>query len=227
MGGLAKVGKSYLVQNLIRDVTKADRPLWGIERCSIPQPLRVLYVEQELGEIEFQRRLYECYQEELPSEHFYWLSRVPLALDTAQGVQTLSEIVHEHGIQVVVIDPISRAMEGSESNEHIKRLGDRIQRFQYLTEDLKTGLVLVHHFGKPVKEARNENFDELDPYNFRGGSMWVDIPNTLTTFKRLKPRTPWRLQQRWTYRGSKDFENPPILGVYPELEFLAAPVGGI
>lgn len=227
MGGLAKVGKSYLVQNLIRDVTKADRPLWGIDRCTIPQPLRVLYVEQELGEIEFQRRLYECYTDELPSENFWWLSRVPLAMDTATGVNKLSELVHENGIQVVVIDPISRAMEGTESNEHIKRLADRLQTFLYLTSDLSTSVVLVHHFGKPAKEARNENFDELDPYNFRGGSMWVDMAHTLVTFKRLKPRTPWRLRSRWIYRGSKEFDNPPLLRVYPDMEFLAAPESGI
>ncbi len=210
IGGLAKVGKSFLLINLIEELTKGGK-VWGLNEFSVPVPLRVLYVDQEIGLYGLQRRIKNYYEAAgTEPRNSYYLSRVPeMELDRPQGRRMLEDSVEECEAQVVVIDPISQSMWGDDSsNRDVRSLFHELDILLNKFESEGLSIVLCHHFGKPPKQWKDKvEYDPGDKYNFRGASKWIDAPDTLVTCVRTNCEAShgkWCITVDYTFRHDEE-----------------------
>jgi hypothetical protein len=129
--GPAKVGKSELI-NAAAAGLASGRSVFG---QPAGEPIPVLYLDQEMGRDDLLDRLtaMDYGPDELDLLHYYQLADLP-ALDTAEGGQTLLELVRAHSAQLVVMDTIGRLIAGSEN-------------------DADTYLSYFRHTGAPLKAA--------------------------------------------------------------------------
>ena len=184
MGGEAKIGKTFLLLDMAEGLASATS-LWGTEIC-VMEEATTLYIEQEVGEHELQRRLRMRYRS-VPPGNLYYTSKVKdFLLDTPTGKQALIDLIRECAANVVIIDPISKCMIADEnSNREVNRL------FLNLDEVCGTfpglSIVIAHHFGKPPK-IEQQTLDPLSPYNFRGAAKWFDNPDSLITAIKRQPK---------------------------------------
>jgi len=217
IGGLAKIGKSFLLLNLIETLTQGGQ-VWGLDEFPVPVPVRVLYVDQELGPCGLQKRVKSFY-ETLGTEpkDSYYISRVPeMEIDRPPGRKLLEECIEECEAQIVVIDPISQTMWGDDSsNKDVRTLGHELDIILNKFESEGLSIVLCHHFGKPPKQWKDKvDYDPGDKYNFRGASKWVDLADTLVTCVRTNCETKlgkWRITLDFTFRHEEEM---PIKDLY-------------
>lgn len=183
MGGEAEIGKTYLGIDLAHNLAVGGA-LWGTD-FKVVEPVPVYYFEQEVGEIEFQRRIKERYDVlgEDPPEKFYVSSRLrEFFLDSSKGQSILAKEIESVGAKVAIIDPIGRCMIGDEnSNAEVGRLFARFDELMVTYPELS--FVIIHHFGKPPKE--DDGIDPLSPYRFRGASKWYDCPDSRVMAMRM------------------------------------------
>ena len=134
-------------------------------------------------------------------------------LDTNEGQIRLAKEVKATGAKVVIIDPIGRCLLGDENDNSV--IGKFFQRLdQTLLEFPGLTLVISHHFGKPRKD---DDYDPLDPYNFRGASKFFDAPDSLITFCPINARpAEWkRVKGRMVLRQGPSTEQDFELIVQP------------
>jgi len=214
LGGWAKIGKTFLLLDAAHSLA-AGGSLWGLNQFPVEEPTTVLFLEQEVGEYELQRRIKMRYGalDSDPPENLYYAAKDVrtglVMLDTITGRQTLSRLVEESGAKIVIIDPVSRFMLGNENDN--TQVGNVIRGLDDLVSQHKDlSVVLSHHFGKPprVTDDDDDTFDPLSPYNFRGASKWFDAPDTLITMNRQKGRPGewWRLTTGWRTRQAQEPE---------------------
>ena len=205
MGGQAKIGKTFLLLDLAHNLGHGG-DLWRLD-YKVVEPVPVLYFEQEVGETEFQRRVKLRYDRlgHEPPENFFYVSKMKnFMLDTNEGQMRLSKEIKATGAKVVIIDPIGRCLLGDENDNSV--IGKFFHRLdQTLLEHPGLTLVISHHFGKPRKD---DDYDPLDPYNFRGASKFFDAPDALITLCPMSPRPgEWkRIKGRMRLRQG---EEPP------------------
>jgi hypothetical protein len=108
-----KVGKSLLMLELAASMA-SGQPVLGNPAT---EPIRTLYIDFEndpRGDIRERLRSMDFGPDQL--ENLCYLSYPTLAkLDTAQGAQQLMAAVEEYDCQVVVIDTVSRSVQGDEN----------------------------------------------------------------------------------------------------------------
>jgi RecA-family ATPase len=216
MGGQAKIGKTFLLLDLAHNLAHGG-DLWRLD-YKVVEPAPVLYFEQEVGETEFQRRVKLRYDRlgHEPPENFFYVSKMKnFMLDTNEGQIRLAKEIKATGAKVVIIDPIGRCLLGDENDNSV--IGKFFQRLdQTLLDFPGLTLVISHHFGKPRKD---DEYDPLDPYNFRGASKFFDAPDALITLCPLQPHPgEWkRIKGRMRLRQG---EEPP-----GDFEILITPGG--
>jgi hypothetical protein len=186
MGGAAKIGKTFLLLDLAHNLATGGK-LWGMTDYEIAKPVPTIYCEQEVGEMEFQRRVKNRYRalDAAPPENFFYTSRLKdFFLDTNTGQKILANEIASTKAKVAIIDPVSRCMLGNENDN--SEVGGLFRRLDELLIDIPDlSIVLAHHFGKPPKNEEDMVLDTLSPYNFRGASRWFDCPDTLITLQRI------------------------------------------
>lgn len=214
MGGQAKIGKTFLLMDLAHQLAVGGN-LWGIPEFSIPSKATPLFVENEIGIDETQRRFinrYTALNEPAP-ENAFIASKIPdMLLDMAAGAKTLRAMIDKTGANVVILDPISRFMLGSENdNSQVQVL---IRQLDEIMRDYPgLSIVLSHHFGKPPAEKfQAEDYDPLSAYNFRGASKWFDAPDTIVTFQSLVTHSgEWkRMRTGFELRRAQSPENKTL-----------------
>ena len=204
-GGAAKMGKSWMGLSLGRALALGI-PLYNIPDFIVPEPVKVLLIEQEVGPHELQQRIKPIFlgddEEKLKTNFFVLSGFRGFRLDDARAEGFLCEQVHKLGINVVILDPIGKMHFFDESdNSQINRLFHTIDRILSACTETGLSMVLSHHYGKPVKDPTLD-WDKLDPYNFRGASKFYDDPDTLVTgFRQDGPNENcWRIRTRWILR---------------------------
>jgi RecA-family ATPase len=177
LGGPAKIGKTFLLLDMSYSLTWGGR-LWGTE-YEIREPTTVLYLDYEVGEYEFQRRV--KLRPTVPHDNLYYIAKPnDMWLDTRQGIEKLKTEIDAVGAKVVIVDPVSRAMLGHENdNTQVQVLFKHLDSLITSYKDLS--IVLSHHFGKPPQGENRKDFDPFSPYNFRGASKWFDACDSLIT----------------------------------------------
>lgn len=214
IGGPTKVGKSFLVIDLAHNLTSGGK-VWGVEEFRVPVPATVLYVEFELGEYGLQKRIKERYNTlgTPPPKKFYCLSRPRNCyLDTVDGMRMITREIEAVNADVVIIDPISRALIGNENdNSEINRLFKRFD--DLLAAKPNMSIVLSHHRRKGSDELEP---DPLSPYQLRGASKFIDAVDSIMTLQKIPAVLPgelWRLKTGWELRQDLSPEGI-VLAVY-------------
>ena len=151
----AKAGKSSLLISMSVEISEGRDPFDGTP----VEPLRVLYVDAEMGRLDMEERLVECGYEPPKLTH-WWACDIPPRLDTTAGAALVVDFVRAHDIQVVVIDGINGTVGGAEKDDQPWRL-----LFDYAIRPLK-------ELGVAVVTADNLGKDStLGP---RGSSVKMD-----------------------------------------------------
>lgn len=200
IGGLSGIGKSFILMNLTRAFMNGSQPFnipeWTAEKA------RVLYVDLELGKYMFGERLKEMFSKDELHEFgdgFRIISMpVGLSLSNPEAVQWLKSYCEINGIDVLMLDPISKmhywgesADGGAQVSENLMRIGGE-----------KTAIIVTHHFRKPATGRDAENYDPHSMYNFRGsvGTRLVEDASFVMTVDRHSikkhPHEHWKLKAR-------------------------------
>jgi hypothetical protein len=217
MGGEAKIMKTFLAMDIAHNLTVGGK-LWGTE-FAISAPTSVHYFEQEVGELEFQRRIKLKYDAlgVKPSDQFYVSSRLrDFFVDTAKGQTIIAKELEQSKAKVAIIDPIGRSILGDENdNNQVAQVFSRLDELLITFPELS--FVITHHFGKPSRDPDASGIDPLSPYNFRGASKWFDAPDTLVTLIKMADHPgEWRrLKSRITVRQGPPLENDLKISVMP------------
>lgn len=211
LGGEAKLGKTVILTEFA-DALTTGRPVFGDARFSVPHPLTVLAVDQELGDWGYAERLRKRFtrQGKAPSPNFWYACMVPDIFLDGLGCKKLGGLVQETGADVVLLDPASYFItEGT--NTKIRDLFANLRAMRQEVGKPELAVILSHHSGKPLRGSEAALDDRLDPYKFRDGSNWVNDSDSMLTLgyrsdTPYDPVTQWTLKARLTLRH---FEQPP------------------
>lgn len=160
IGGPAKSYKSFTANtiglNLVTggSMFNAYRSSHGRSEAAfaIPEPVRVLVIEQEVGEDDLEDRLLPNFnnlpmdKQELVYDNFFTHSLDhELQLDVPVGVNRLSQVIGDVKPQVVIFDPL---IEFHTSNENdTQGMAKMLRALDWLREKHKFAPIMVHHEG--------------------------------------------------------------------------------
>lgn len=219
-GGLAKIGKSFLMLEIARALAAGDIP-FGHPQLEAQPPSRVLVIEQEVGEEGLQERARLIFAGENALDYgpnLWYVSKVPeMQLSTPAGRKILYSFVEQVQPNVLILDPIGR-MHGYDENksDQIQELITGLDLLAKKYEPNGMSIVFSHHYGKPATGDPRNARDPLDPYNFRGSTKWFDCPDSLITVQRLgnlpTPWKSWEVKVRFETRQAEPPEEV-ILGI--------------
>ena len=214
LGSYAKAGKTACMLSIIRALVTGEN-LFNCPRYTIPEPANVLIFEQELGEAGFQRRIKKVFHGISRRKSVKYLSRdSDVSFSDHKGIELIGNEIADARPNIVILDPIGAMFHGDEnSSQEIGMFWREINRMLAMGVREDMTFIISHHFGKRPNGKAAENFDFLDPYNFRGSGKWYDAPDTMITMNRLQDinvqgHRAWRLQMRITLR--QDEPQPEI-----------------
>lgn len=214
-GGHAKTGKSFIMLELARALSTGTHP-FGYSKLQTFDPVKVLYVEQEIGEIGLQERVTRIFAQEdrrIFGPNMWYVTKVPeMQLDMQEGRGILYDLIDSVQPNVLILDPVGRMHAYDENkSDQIQQLFSHLEYMVKVFSQNDMSLVVSHHFGKPSTDPKSLR-DPLDPYNFRGSSKFFDNPDSLVTVARMenldKPYEAWKVKMRMTLRHASP---PPDL----------------
>lgn len=210
LGGEAKVGKSFIMLELCRALATGT-PFMDNRLLSVPEPVKVLYVDAEVGERTNKARGLRIFQHDDPyayANNIYHVSKnLELQLDTHRGVSYFGDLIRDVRPNVLVLDPISFLHHGDENSARdVGSIFLTLARLKERGRNEELSIVFSHHFRKPPFGQYAIGYDNLSEYNFRGSSKWKDGGDTILTMQRTGnfPRTDgdeaWKLKLRFLCR---------------------------
>ena len=210
LGGEAKIGKSWAVLELIRALA-TGQSAFGHDDFNVSAPCKVLFLEQEVKERGLKERVVDAFvrgPDPLTDEEIgriYYVSGDPrVCISEDSGRRFILDNVKHVQPNVIVLDPISKMHFYNESDAtEISMLFAFFDFLIHEFKDLELSVVFTHHYKKPPTQ-RDETYDPLEPYNFRGSTKWKDDPDTIMTLKRMKNiragHEAWRCHSRIVFR---------------------------
>lgn len=208
LGAPEKSGKSWLTLELGRSLST------GANVFGHPQlhtnPCRVLEIEQEIGEIQLQKRVRAVMAKEnreLYEDRFWYMSQIPeLRLDTERGRVILSKALEHTQANVLILDPIKNFHGYDEnSNTEIAALFATLNQMKAMFIHNDLSIIIVHHLRKPPQNDGRTHYDPLDKANFRGANNWTADPDTIMTVHRNRElptqHSAWELTNRLYLRN--------------------------
>lgn len=199
LGGEAKIGKSLVVMEIAYSLALAA-PLFGHKDWVVQEPARVLILEKEVGRLGMAQRvkaqltsLTRTERREINDRTFFVTSEGAVKLGERAGYDLICSYIEEVRPNVLFLDPIGKMHNLDENRaDDMNRLNDQLDSLRYRYRDLGLAVVFTHHFKKGPDMVLPGGRHELDPYNFRGSTRWVDDPDTIMTMVRKQTRTEVR-----------------------------------
>jgi len=173
--GPTEVGKSYFVLQMALELA-TGQPFLG--QWKVTRPFKVLLVQAEVGKSRFQDRVRK-FAGPYPKtgDMLRLATQYTLKLDEPDGHAALWEVLTEHGIEVLILDPMRPFHSGDEnSSRDMERFYHGLRLYQ---QDSSLAVVITHHERKPVM-----GFSSGDKYAARGSGLITDRPDTVL---RLEP----------------------------------------
>jgi hypothetical protein len=206
------IGKSFVAMSVIRALTLGV-PVFGWDYFNVPEPARVLYMDQEVAPLALQERIGSIFtpeELEATSERFYAVSGHPeLSFSSREGFRIISDEVERIKPSVLILDPIANLHNYEEnSNTEIGKLFEQIGVLQKIGIAWGMSVIVIHHTGKPPHE-RSE-YDPLSARNMRGASKYESVPDSILMLQRCgilnQEHGAWKLRARFDkLRHSKKF----------------------
>lgn len=202
-------------------------PVFRSLKFPVTGPCKVFLCDKELGSDSLGFRLGRYFATSSPEELALAKQNIVAVtghpefyFDAAQNRATIRKELKAVRPNVLIIDPVSKFMSGSDQEN------DDVRRFlafmdTLIEEHAEDGMSIVmsHHFKKPATDYRGNEIEPLNPYNFRGGSRWYDDMDSLITMRRHDVNDyHWRLECQAEFRHGA---SPPDywLDVRPEAEY--------
>ncbi len=172
-GGEPGVGKSLFILNLMKRLM-GPRPSTfpaysALTLTDVCQ--RALYLDAEVGRWGLCDRVRQIYDTAPPHGFIYTTDTSELTLDTEAGRGRLKKLIDASQPEIVIVDPVSSFMAGSDGDN--SNVADFFRSLRWLQEQQKDPLtfILCHHFRK--KPSDRDEWDPLDLENFRGATKWI------------------------------------------------------
>jgi hypothetical protein len=170
--GQEKAGKTLFSMQAFLCCLTTGIPL--IDKHAIPKPRKVTYILLEGDLAESQDRIMRLNKQldiDPNNFTFIFLPRLMLHEDNGQyGLFNTIKAIKEHNChEVVVIDPLYRALSGSLNDDRVVR--ELVVNFDKLKDELNCALVIIHHTHKKKFDMRGKVITEGDEATF--GSVWI------------------------------------------------------
>lgn len=229
VGGQPAIGKSMFVLNMAYALA-AGTPVFNFRYRKHGQeqdpvlpvwnPVRVLYLDQEIGPDSMRERLrsiHHSLKESKAENNFIIRSRdTNLMLDDRESRSYWQELLQEVQPEVVVFDPFANFHTSEENDQG--RMGRVLHTIDEMIGEYDFAAIVIHHFGKPggVDSGR------FGIHRFRGSSRitgWADTRLTLDASRKVGEQG--RLSLSWTLRQGRPLMdmsvqvNPDTLTVDP------------
>lgn len=201
LAGPEKVGKSYLMLRLMRDLASGGY-MFGCKDFPIPDPVRLHYFEQEIG-FGLYNRIHQVYNHnttpQVRQRITYTSKDTNFRLDDATGIDKIGKEISNQGPDVVVFDPIAKfhALDENSSRD----MGLIAKRLDWLSDRAsKCAVIYTHHFAKPSIENPRVGSQKL-----RGSSALAADADTIITIEIHTDTDKYRLWQlQFTCRQQQD-----------------------
>ncbi len=185
IAGVGGVGKSILISNLALDAAAGDC-VWGVPALSVPQPLPILYLENEVGLAGLCSRFQTLGRfKSSPDAHarIVVASQEPLLFATHEEDQKVNsqwdawrQVLEPVRPAIVIADPFATFHDLNENdNTDMRRITgaiDNITRLAREKLELSISWIIVHHFKKVGPD------DVFGMNLFRGASRFSDWADT-------------------------------------------------
>lgn len=204
--GPAACGKTFMMLELADHLS---RGLQLYDHFFVPVPVRVLMIEQEVGQYGMQERLCAKYSqpEDAPADFFIYTKDPEVAVDDPGGFARLLALVEKVAPGVLILDPVTRFMVGGgeEDNTAVARFVRQLDRLLMIRPDLS--IIFTHHFRKDPQEP-GDSWDDLDMRLARGGSKWGDIADLRVMLRcdQYEGGRPALWRTRWVPRHGPQFD---------------------
>jgi hypothetical protein len=200
LGGLTKVGKSYITLSIIRSMLLGE-PLFGYSKWQV-KAKRVLLLEKEVGRYGLKDRLTQVFADNMEAlkDNFFIVSQpIGFTFSDPKACDELKAKVDDMGIDLIIIDPINRFHFWKENDNEAMTL--LVERLQALQEE-KIGVICTHHFSKPPKGLYATGLDPLNMHNFRGANKLIEDASCIFAVDRQKGSVGfgWKLHGRFIVR---------------------------
>lgn len=221
--GRAKLGKTWFTTQLGLSIAGLSR-FFIAEKLQIMQPGRVLYINAEVAEAIFQKRLGLILSEakakglntaEARKNFFPVTVRGNLRIDQKEGEVKLMKLIDKVKPNLIVLDPIGPLHYTDENRQ--QDVGKLLNFLLSIVNYFNSALILVHHAGKSVENREEIHFG-------RGSSVWGDrVDSNLNLMPYGEQGTAARLKLSFTLRNGPPME--PLVVSRKEGEFLFHAVG--
>jgi len=189
IGGAPKIGKSYIVLNVALGLASGT-PLFGAKYRSgvpvfpVPHAVRVLYVEQEIGDSSLRKRLRALITADHAAElELYLKSRdTKMRMDTPEGRDFLDAEIGACKPRVVIIDPLAKFHLSDENSA--QHMGAVMRVADHWIEEHGCAVIIVHHTGHPNPQFPRRGGDRL-----RGSTAVYGDADTIISVDRQSPAT--------------------------------------
>lgn len=223
LGGRAKIGKSLCALEFARSLI-TGLPVFDCPLITVPETINCLYLESEVGEWGMQARMKLALSglSKAETDRLAIISRIRcLRLDDDTCVKKIIQMVNETEASVLFLDPISKfsGYFNENDNTSVNMLFGVLDKIKQESKK-ELSMVLTHHFGKGPRVLKpDDQYNPLDPDNFRGASKWVDEVDTIICIARLtQPKVEpngWAIRSNWTLRQGKPiFDNDPMFTIF-------------
>ena len=149
IAGHPKSMKTHLALNLMRCVLMPGSPFCGIDsmRCTLKEPARVLFLEEEGDRMEFRGRVLRTLQNTPFETHTWYGHHLGFRLDDDGWVEQILQFTKDNTIDLIIIDPFQRTYSINENEAgEMGAVWNRVQRL--LKENKRLSIVILHHFNK-------------------------------------------------------------------------------
>ena len=171
-GGAPKVGKSDFLMSFMMHMA-AGIPFLGM---TPPRPLRVFYLQAEIGyhylRERLQKVLIEKEQLSIAGKNFVITPQIKMVLDEQtiqQAADTINAQSWDGKVDIIVIDPLRNVFDGNDAgeNDNTAMLAFLRNRLEILREKTnpQAGLIIAHHTRKITKKILEE-----DPFQALSGA---------------------------------------------------------
>jgi RecA-family ATPase len=213
VGGPPKSFKSFLVNTIAYHLTTGT-PLFSHFESHhvyfpIPRAVRVLVLEQEIGEVDLQLRLNQLlgevhsdHQERMKENLWSHSDDDRVKLDTIAGRTHAAELIAYVKPEVVVLDPLVEFHGGDENSS--RDMANLLRNLDWLRHRFNFATIIVHHTSKP----NDASFMRQGPEMLRGSSV---LHGKADTFLMLHCQhdAPPQLKVRYTMRRGRPI--PPMI----------------
>lgn len=170
--------KSWLLANLAWDLSEG-KPVWRVHHSkngflfAPKRPMRVVYFSQEDAEDDFQDRAEIMAKTGRTANDSFWFvpKNLQMTLDSENGIRLvegeLAAAAHAAPIDLIILDPLRRVLQGDESNS--ERIAEVWRTIDVWSQKFDCSFIVAHHVVKPPRQ-KGQSYDPASPYVSRGSS---------------------------------------------------------